>query len=495
MQIYINATHAQNTQKGKFLQSKNMVIFMEQLKLIGKIKPKKSQDIKSSKIGLGFEKLDRDVFDPEKAYDKVADCGVKLARIQSGWARTEQQKGVYEFGWLDTVVDNFLQRKIEPWICLCYGNPLYTEAAKKVFGAVGCPPIFSAEEKQAWTNYVKAVVTRYIGKVSLFEIWNEPDGEWCWKHGVNAREYGEFAADTAKAIKQANPNAKAIGGVVCWHRLDFLNTALKAGMADNIDYITFHEYTHDERDVYERVEGYKALAKQYNPNIQIIQGESGTQSKSGGHGALNDGAWTEAIQAKQLARHTIADLISDVHFTSYFSCMDMIEALNGDVNVKASYLDYGYFGILGADFDEDGKSTGEYYKKPSYYVLQNICSVFAEDVKVCKQPIFIQSNHSQRKYSQQPHRYEISSGSFEREGGKAFAYWYPSNIMTTSYQSSITLEAYSEYGKPQLVDIMDGSIYEIPDSMIEDKGDGVLLINELPIKDTPLILTFGDFLI
>ncbi|MGN0114827.1 MAG: hypothetical protein ACI396_05830, partial [Acutalibacteraceae bacterium] len=69
------------------------------------------------------------------------------------------------------------------------------------------------------------------------------------------------------------------------------------------------------------------------------------------------------------------------------------------------------------------------------------------------------------------------------------------NIMTTSYQSSITLEAYSEYGKPQLVDVMDGSIYEIPDSMIENKGDGVLLINELPIKDTPLILTFGDFLI
>ena len=175
--------------------------------------------------------------------------------------------------------------------------------------------------------------------------------------------------------------------------------------------------------------------------------------------------------------------------------MDLIEAINGDVNDTASYLDYGYFGILGADFDENGKSTGEYYKKPSYYVLQNICSVFAEDVKVCTQPIFVHSNHSQRKYSQQPHRYEITSGSFEREGGKAFVYWYPSNIMTTSYLSSITVEVFIEYGRPRLVDIMDGCIYEIPDSMIEDKGDGVIVINELPIKDTPLMLTFGDFLI
>ena len=56
---------------------------MEQLKKIGKIIPKKSSEIKNSKISLGFEKLDRDVFDPEKAYDKVADCGVKKVRLQS----------------------------------------------------------------------------------------------------------------------------------------------------------------------------------------------------------------------------------------------------------------------------------------------------------------------------------------------------------------------------------------------------------------------------
>ena len=42
---------------------------------------------------------------------------------------------------------------------------------------------------------------------------------------------------------------------------------------------------------------------------------------------------------------------------------------------------------------------------------------------------------------------------------------------------------------------MDGSVYEIPEEMIEDKGDGVYVIKELPVKDTPLILTFGSFMI
>ena len=58
-----------------------------------------------------------------------------------------------------------------------------------------------------------------------------------------------------------------------------------------------------------------------------------------------------------------------VRFTSYFTCVDMIEALHGTVGDKSSYLDYGYFGVLGADFDEDGFSTGEYEPKQSYYAL------------------------------------------------------------------------------------------------------------------------------
>ena len=57
---------------------------------------------------------------------------------------------------------------------------------------------------------------------------------------------------------------------------------------------------------------------------------------------------------------------SDVKFTSYFSTMDMIEACHGLVDEKKSYLDYGYFGILRTDFDENGISTGNYTPKPSY---------------------------------------------------------------------------------------------------------------------------------
>lgn len=467
---------------------------IEMLNKTGKIIPKNSKDIKSSKISLGFEKLDRDVFDPEKAYDKVAEVGVKWARIQSGWARTEKIKGVYDFEWIEKIIDNFLSRGIEPWVCLCYGNALYNKEAENVFGAVGCPPIFTDEQRNGWKNYVKAFVKHFENKINYYEVWNEPDGQWCWKHGPNATELGIFTRDTGKYIKEEKPDAKVIGGVTCQRSLAFLNEAFQTGMGEYLDFVSFHEYTHDETRVFETVEAYSELAHHYNPNIKIIQGESGSQSKVGGHGALCASAWNETIQAKQCARHTLADLLSGVYFTSYFSCMDMIEALHGTVDDTASYLDYGYFGILGAEFDENGKSIGTYYKKPSYYVLQNICSVFGEEFELCKMPLLFQSGFSDFIIDNEIKRTQVVSGGFKRPNGKAFVYWYPSNIFTTSVDSTTNVTFFTEYDDFKLVDIMDGSIYEIPENMVERQGDGVYKIKNLPVKDTPLLLVMGDFI-
>jgi hypothetical protein len=171
----------------------------------------------------------------------------------------------------------------------------------------------------------------------------------------------------------------------------------------------------------------------------------------------------------------------------------MVEAINGVVGDKISFSDFGYFGVLGQDFDDNGDPLGNYRRKPSYYVLQNICSIFTGDFKVCTVPTFVHPRFSDRMIDRQPKRYELTTGSFENEGGKIFAYWYPSNILSTSYFGSITLEFYSEYKDMKLIDVMDGSIYEIPENMIEDKGDGVYIIKELPIKDSPLLLMLGDF--
>ena len=49
---------------------------MERLIKEGRLPTYRADQVAFSRLGLGFEKLDRNVFDPNKAYDKVARIGV-----------------------------------------------------------------------------------------------------------------------------------------------------------------------------------------------------------------------------------------------------------------------------------------------------------------------------------------------------------------------------------------------------------------------------------
>lgn len=468
---------------------------MERLKHVGQIQPKAANQVSSSRLGIGFEKLDRNVFDPTKAYDKIADIGVKWVRIQSGWERTEKSKGTYDFEWIDDIVNNLFERGMKVWICLCYGNPLYSKMAKEYFGSVGCPPLFSQEEKQGWSNYVKALVSRYKDKVDYFEVWNEPDGLFCWKHGVSATEYGHFATDTAKAVKEANPDAKVIGFATCSINLPYMSEAFaNTDMAKWVDAVSFHRYHAKEKAALNDISALRALCNQYNPNIQIIQGESGGQSYSKGAGAMSGGAWTADRQARHLLRNRMVDLSADLLFTSHFTSVDMIEALNGLTGDVSSYLDYGYFGVLGADFDEKGHSIGTYNQKPAYYALQTLASVFREEYEIAPLPIKAQQLESRRLLGLDVDDSRLFTSSFKRENGSsAFAYWNGTELLTTTYEGTISFVAGHLFKEVKLIDLMDGKIYQLPPEMIETRGPSGCLLKNIPIKDYPLLLSFDGF--
>jgi hypothetical protein len=468
---------------------------------IGQITPRPSLQATSPRLGIGFEKLDRAVFDPEKAYDKIAPIGVKHVRIVSGWQRTEKQKGVYDFAWLDSIVNNLLQRGMSPWICLLYGNELYTPDAAKVFGAVGVPPLNSPEAKQAWLNYIRAIATHFKGRVSLYEIWNEPDGLHCWKHGVNPLEYADFAIATSKTLRAADPSATIAGGVIhILKDLSFTTALLNAGLANHIDAFTYHCYAISEITYQKEITALKALIHSYNPAIKLINGESGTQSRPDGMGALKGKTWTPRKQAKWLLRHMITDLSLDIEFTSYFSSLDMIEALNGKVGDKASYLDYGYFGVLAADFDPDGKSTGDYTPKPAFYALQNLCAAITSDVTLTPLPIRIISGitgPSGVEPGVETTGAALQYHGFRKPNGSAaLAIWNATDLLTTEYDGSFSF-AYANLPKPiRIVDLLTGNVFDIPDSLHSPskyaKNAGTL--KNLPLKDHPILITFGDFL-
>ena len=468
---------------------------MERLREIKRITHKNSNEIAESRLGLGMEKLDRDAFEPEKVYDQVAALGVKWIRLQSGWQKTEKEKGVYDFAWLDEQVDNLLKRGLKPWLCLCYGNTLYDELAKEYFGSVGCPPIRTEEAYTAWEKYVYETAKHFSGRIEYYEVWNESDGEWTWRPWPDAKEYAEFCIRTGRAVKSADNNAKVITGSHFHDSLTYFNKEFEYGTLEVTDAVTYHSYHYDERMSIQRVKALSALIKQYGKPVEIIQGESGSQSKSGGNGALCWVRTDEMMQTKQIVRHTLADILEGVKFTSIFSCVDMAENL--DAKADAPITTCGYFGLLGAEFDKNtGSLVGDYYEKPSYYAFGNICSVLDENVEAFYMPVVFRHESSPRINGVDCSYKDIIYGGLRKKNGScAFVYWNSTNIVTTKdYESTTTFEISNVSGDIRLIDPITGIVYELPWDILKDNGDGNFEFKNIPIKDYPLIITFGKFI-
>ena len=124
--------------------------------------------------------------------------GFGWVRMDFAWSAIEKVQGQYDFSAYDTLVAGLTARHIKPLFILDYGNDLYQTGSPR-----------SPEARAAFARFAAAAVTHYKGKPILWEIWNEPNGGF-WKPQANAAEYGRLALETARAIKQADPNATVL---------------------------------------------------------------------------------------------------------------------------------------------------------------------------------------------------------------------------------------------------------------------------------------------
>ena len=309
----------------------------------------------------------------------------------------------------------------------------------------------------------------------------------------NAVEYGELASATAQAVKRADKDAKVIGFAIANPKnFAYVDAAMNTGLYKYIDYVSFHVYSCRDNDRVEMIRALDNLVKRYNPELKLIQGEGGAQSRSDGKGAMNGYAWSEEKQRKYLLRTLICDLWMGLEFTSYFSTMDMIEALRGRIGDKSSYLDYGYFGVIGASFDENGVATGEYREKPSYYALATLSTLFAGNAKACNMVFKPESLPSRRVAGNDCADATRRFYPFELDGGsRILCYWNGTDILTSTYEGTVSIGVSGEKSDNiSLVDLRDGTLYKLPDEMIEKRGEYGVRLKNLPVTDVPLAVWF-----
>jgi polysaccharide biosynthesis protein PslG len=480
----------------------------DSLHYLGKLKSRKSTEISSSRLGVGFECLDRDMWDANQAWPVLDDLGVKWARVQTGWAKTEKTPGVYDFEWLDEIVDKLIERGVTPWLSISYGNPLYTREMNTAprgaspslqacdeFG-VGFPPIHSQEERQGWQHYVRALVRHYRDRVTHYEVWNEPDLLSFWKCGPKASEYVDLVRLTAGPLREEQPDARLIGGAIAWGMtvwsVKYLDDCMKAGLHELIDIITYHGYKSvPERHSTQEIAAFTHVVNQYKPSLPYWQGEAGMQSyvpeAARGLAALSTTTCSEPIQAGMLLRRQLLELSNGCSMTSYFHMADFASY----AEIKQTF----HYGLVRL---KDGSP------KPAYYAMQSLCTLLHDPMELangrtaCHMSVLDDTDDPRATKAFTWH------ANFVRGDVPVHAWWIPESLendpvikqaeMTFWVDGSLRLE------NPVLIEPISQEVYAVSGDIDkrtcaetwmdpDPEAEGVRHFGPLPISTNPILLT------
>lgn len=429
---------------------------------VGSIRARHAREIRSSNWSIGAETMDRDYTIYENWRRYLGPLGVKKARIQSGWAKTEKKRGVYAWEWMDEIVHDMVEQGVEPWVCLCYGNPIYPGGGGT---GLGGGLVSSEEALRAWERYVAAFVERYREQVDEWEIWNEPRTG----RGKGAVQYARFVIRTAETIRRLQEEAEilfAAGGSfdVPFARqvLEHLREEDKLGL---VDAVIYHPYAYNPDDRYDSVEELRRIAMSFAPHIGIRQGENGAPSRRGGFGAIAKADWTERSQAKWALRRLLGDLGRDIP-SSYFAICDM--RYPSRVNYK---------GLLAINEDRT-----VHHVKLGYYAVQHLTALFDDTVQ--RIPDF----HGDVSSGSEDTRYSLFG---YRRGGKApiVTLWRSSDRPgerpdIERVRLTVTNVSFTD---PVWVDLLSGGVYSMDDRLWDRDGDGTVF-RSLPVHDSPVVV-------
>ncbi len=455
------------------------------LEKTGELKLRNSSEIAASPLSIGFECLDRELFNPVPCYDRAAELGVKHARCQTAWNRCETEKGRYNFAWLDDVVDQLLRRGIRPWLSFVYGNPLYMNDIPHP-SAVGCAPTaFGPECLAAWKRYVGATTEHFRNRVDTYEIWNEPNIDSFWyPTQATGANYAELVRETAEVIRGVQPEAKIIA---CMSSIQpsFVQQALKHGIGEWIHAFATHPYSQiPENNYARRTRHLQKLLAEYAPDVKVWQGECGYPAEAFGH---KDDNWlvlynaNETTHAKYVIRRVFLDRKLGLELTSYFHLADLLENPYRSADGKAQR--YTKLGLL---------KTRDYLPKLGFHAMRRMAVLFDSRCEPELLSFEVEpSGYDLRNEGALP-RLGIQYGSFLRDGYPFYGYYLAEDLQREWFgRCGITLVTLDETDRPindpVLIDPLTGTVWRPLDA--ERRPNGEVCYRDLPLTDYPLFLT------
>ncbi|MEW6554525.1 MAG: beta-galactosidase [Actinomycetota bacterium] len=391
--------------------------------------------------------------DIEAELDAMADAGITWLRCDFAWSDLEPSEGSWNFAGADRVVAEALERGIN------------------VLGILGTSPAWAngghewnwpPTDIDAWKDYVSVVCSRYAGRVSAWEVWNEQNIDLFWQPAPDADAYVALLAAASPEIRAADPGARIVMGGVAGLGPSDLDAYLSRGAADYIDALAYHPYAttigvegQPEEDLLRPKEGlcrdlvdfvHWLVAQHTSKDLEIWITEVGWTTC-----AQSPPGVDEDTQGAYMLRTMINYAVTDVDRVIWYNLRDSWEN------------EWDRYGLLGLDFSP----------KPAYGCYATFNEVFGPASGVEENAATFSCL---RMDTLEAHAFRLPSG------GLALAAWKADDADDT-----LTVNVPDpSLADPVAVDPATGA--EAPVPGVSRDGTGNITVSGLAIGETPLIL-------
>jgi hypothetical protein len=273
--------------------------------------------------------------------DTLSTAGFRIVRLDYIWTMVEStSQGVYDFRIFDSFVESMTQRGIRVLFCLdgdnppSNGNPLYDN---------GLSP-YTDNGRAAFARFAAASVSHFKGKGIIWELWNEPNGDF-WSPHPNVDDYAKLVEVTIPAMRKADPNVVIVGPTISnisdAQALDFISALGEKGILQQIDAISVHPY---RGTIPETVEmdwlRLRRLVDSFSPNkkIPFISTEWGYTTAGSFYGLSG---LTETGRAQYFIRSWLVNTGVGINTSIWYVLDDYcIDPSNADCNFGIQQKDY-----------------------------------------------------------------------------------------------------------------------------------------------------------
>gem|GEM_PF-1188615 len=386
----------------------------------------------------------------EAELNAVAEAQIQWVRCVFAWSDMQPNPGQWIFTGTDRVVEMCRARKIRI-LGILLASPPWANG--------GRPWNYPPSDMQAWYNYVFTVCSRYRGKVSAWEIWNEQNIHAFWMPDPDPVQYVNLLSVASSAIRAADPSAKVVMGGVAGLDPAFLNQCLAAGAHRYIDALAYHPYPETLQQ-----NNFKPQEEHCRNIVAFVRWLISVYTSRPIEVWITEFGWTTCPASPPgVGEHTQAAYIlrSFLNYSKTDINMVFLHSLRDDL-----LTEYEYYGILRNDFS----------KKPSFGYYKNFNVLYGESqlalpglVQVsCSFPGDLEEHHV-----------------LLPDGSLVVSLWN-----SEDNQDSANVEiADQRYREPLTVDM--GTGVQSPTPNVSRGPDGRLRISALTIGRNPVVLRFA----